>query len=564
MNNIIKKTTIYMSVILGTALVGASMAPTFANQEEIASLTSIEKGTRTIYDQYPEIEDISMGINQSAAVVNKNGQQEMYVWGYNGEDTGTLGNGETDPNVIYETPTLVENLPFDLATHEIKDISVGQAFSAMIVTDKTTNEDKLYTWGSHANFLLNTEAEERAANGEDDNIYTPTEIDKLDTFIPASTDGSGIDPNSPHGSIEGWELKKVEVGTNTAILVANDGTSDHLLTWGANSWRQLGIGRNAGTGERSYLMDITEEYQDLSLTNPWDTTYEIKDINASDFEIIVTVDQGANDAVYLWGRNQYGFNGIDGDGGNDRGFSPLMINSFTDADGNVIQGDIKDASVSDTNMSFILDDGTNDHLFIWGNNSNDVVFGNPTDGNVLAPYETYVTKDNEELLMVNSIKQGQMTVVKDTDTNEISVYANGLSTKGSLGLGTDNASVREPIEMLLPEGIQEVKQIVSNTNGTSIVINDGELDKVYTFGNNSNHTLGIQNGAGVANAPIVIDFAVEPEMGSSLINTISLVLMIITILAFIGVVIIFVVHKVHHKEAMNHIEENSLVAKEEE
>ena len=137
-------------------------------------------------------------------------------------------------------------------------------------------------------------------------------------------------------------IKQVSLGGEHSAVITNDGTNDHLYTWGNNNSGELGRkGDNKIPGEV------------IALNNKG----TIKQVSLGfNHSAAITTDAERKDHLYTWGSNQYGQLGRDGE-------------NKIPGEVNFKEETIKLVSLGGFHSAVITNDLINDHLYTWGRNN---------------------------------------------------------------------------------------------------------------------------------------------------------------------------------------------------
>jgi len=94
---------------------------------------------------------------------------------------------------------------------------------------------------------------------------------------------------------------QIELGGGFSTAIVNDGTKDHLYSWGGNGSGQLGLG---DLEERNTPQEVTKGSFALK------DGQSIKDISNGDHFAAAVVSDGTTDNLYTWGDNSFGQLGL--------------------------------------------------------------------------------------------------------------------------------------------------------------------------------------------------------------------------------------------------------------
>ena len=385
-------------------------------------------GNQSLDELYPsgyEITDFSIGNEYSAAIINDGINDHLYMWGDN--DFGQLGLGneknysipqevlDWDGNNTNGNQSLDELYP---SGYEITDFSLGAHHSGIIVNDRTS--DHLYMWGYNSNGQLGL--------GDDTDYNTPQEV--------IDWDGDNTNGNQELTNIypSGYEITDLSLGFEYSGVVINDGTSDHLYMWGDNDYGQLGLGSSVITDDPSGVKlykstpqkvldwDGNDTNGNQSLSSIYPSGYKITDLALGNSHSGIVVNVGTNDHLYMWGSNSHGKLGV----GNDTDYNTPQ--EVIDWDGNDTNGnqslssiypegyEITDFSLGFWHSGIVVNDGTSDHLYMWG----DDYYGQLGLGD---DYNEFYYNNPQEVLHINSLVFNHVEETTITETSfEFSFY----------------------------------------------------------------------------------------------------------------------------------------------
>ena len=388
--------------------------------------------------------------DHSFVIVSDGTKDHLFGWGNN--SVGQLGTGD---GIDRETPVEISIGDEFGDNKTIKQVSASlDSSSAAIVNDGTN--DHLYVWGRNNDGQLGT--------GDTKNVLIPTEI--------------SIGDDLGDGKI----IKQISLSSNTpgkgyfSAVVVSDGENDHLYTWGANKYGQL------GTGDKDSVLTPTE----ISISDSFDQTI-IKQISLGDEHSAAIVNDGRNDHLFMWGNNADCELGL-GKGAPSFELIPTETEIGAELDSKIIT----QISVGGDFSSAILNDGTSDHLYMWGDNTYDKLGTGLPDSKLWLPYEILTDEDNIKQI---SLGQNHAAAIVNDGTND-HLYAWGSNSSGQLGMGNhDNKDV--PTEVSIGddlEGNKIIKEVNANFDNTSAILNDGTNDHLYLWGDNDYGQLGIKKG----------------------------------------------------------------------
>ncbi len=235
---------------------------------------------------FTNVKDIDAGETHSGAILTDEEEiDHLYMWGK--YDFGQLGIGQPGGLI----PTYIKPTEVEFVEKEIKDISLGNGNSAVIVTDDK-GVDQLYTWGND-NFgqlgmpntsipfyspqniswkfsRYNLEMKELNINGENssivlidengnENLYAWGKNDHGQLGVPSDYISSSSTPQKILLSTEGEIKTQFGYGFASA-LVKDENEIEHFYIWGSDDKGQLGNGDQTGNvytpTENNYLTEI--------------------------------------------------------------------------------------------------------------------------------------------------------------------------------------------------------------------------------------------------------------------------------------------------------------------
>ncbi len=373
-----------------------------------------------------EIKQTSLGLQHSAAIIKDGNESstDLYTWGNN--DSGQLGLGNNDS---FNTPQKVTSLP----EGAIEQISLGSFHSGAVINDGTS--DSLYTWGNNDSGQLGL--------------------------------GDNVSYNEPKKviNLHDGEIEQISFGGFHSSAIVNDGTSNHLYVWGSNSKGQLGLGNKS---------DYSVPTEATTLPHG-----EIEKISLGNNHSVALTSDNEFDYLYTWG---YGYNGQLGLGDNEDSIIPEQIAKLP-------KGQIKDISASNNHNFVVVNSGGSDVLYTWGkNNSGQLGLGDEEDRNTAQKVTGLPDGEIEQI----SSGHGLHTMVLINDGTSDHLFSWGENFHGQLGLGDEkiNGNVNIPTEVTqLPPG--KIEQISSGITFSSIILKNDGKDYLYLCGQNDNGQLGL-------------------------------------------------------------------------
>ncbi len=515
MNNIIKKNTIIVSSIL-LSLISASAFVNGTNGVKETGSENTTLNTRNIYESHPKIKQIESSELRTFAVIDNGIEESLYVWGKNALGTGA---GKDEEKMIYYPMKLS---PKSWQGKEIKDISTGNSVSTAIIHDVVKDEDHLYTWGSNLyGGLLMPDVEQ--------NVYN---VGENEVVIPGTED---------------WELKDVAQAGDTVVLTANDGTKDRLFTWGIDV-------DSIEAGDNQPIVSHTEPVEfNIPLL---DDGGEITMLESSERDFTLVINDGSNDHIFSWGTNAKGETGV---GYKGKVLTPTEILIGVDME-------IVDLEVGKKNGAVSYNDAGVNHVLIWGDNASSQIFTS-TNNEEFTPIEIFKSSTEQ----VTDISLGDDEVFVNYDDGDIEkVYAWGNNFNGTtLGISLDNLDtstldtvIYEPTAISIDDNYGDIISIDTYKNHTFVTASNNEVDDsieyVFAFGLNNNSVLGAGEGIPSIRTPRIIDFNYgNVEEVDSLINKVSFWIMITSFIVLLISIVMFIHHKEVHKNAIEHINDNS-------
>ncbi len=356
-----------------------------------------------------DIEQISMGSNYSAAIVEEDGNGSLYTWG-NNED-GQLGLGD---ETIYTTPQKVD---FGDA-QDVEQISLGVNTSAAVV------DNQLYTWG-------NNDYDQLGLGDSADKAYnTP----QLVTLSPG-------------------DIEQLSVGDRTGGVVINESGNDSLYTWGYNAYGQLGYETWANEPEKVAALQ----------------GQDIEQISMGGNHSAAVVD----DKLYTWGANQAGELGYE----TDENVNPTP-NEVIFPDGEITQISMGKASQSQKGFSTAI---VGDDLYTWGDNSKGQLGYGTTNDDPNFTSTKVTGLPTGEIKQVSGGQEYTAAIVNDGTSDQL--YTWGENSQGKLGLGDDFTDV----EYNTPNEVWETPY-VNNENSSTKYDDEiaGTIQISYDFQSNVN------------------------------------------------------------------------------
>lgn len=169
----------------------------------------------------------------------------------------------------------------------------------------------------------------------------------------------------------------------------------------------------------------------------------------------------------------------------------------------------------------IVNDGTNDVLYMWGGNNNGQLGNGST---TPSPIPQAIDIDGSG----SAFDEGQLSnltcgdvftgIVVNDPTNGDTLYTWGRNDFGQLGLGISTPFVKSPTKVNEPDPAINIIELVFSTTSSGAIIDNNGTDEVYTWGDNTYNQLGYEGGMLFSNpTQVVIE---EPyDNISNLVNT---------------------------------------------
>ncbi len=219
------------------------------------------KSINTIYKQLSFGNDFSGVLlnNLDDGSTNDEGKDRLFVMGNNID--GQLYCDLPVSNQINESNLIAKD------NQEIKKIFFGNDFSSAIISDDGI--DNLYTWGSNDEGQL-------GLGIDDEKIVEPTKVN----FGSEQT------------------VSDVVLGSSFALAKTNDGTNDHVFSWGKNKEGELGLGNG---------------FSKLKYKSPQEIKSNLSNVNQISLggNSAIAIKQTDNDQfIYVWGDNANGQLGL--------------------------------------------------------------------------------------------------------------------------------------------------------------------------------------------------------------------------------------------------------------
>lgn len=427
-----------------------------------------------------KIKDVALGENFSFAVITDLKDKDLlFSWGAN--DVGQLGLGN---QTNFFTPQRVE-LPIE---GKIKSVEAGYKTASLIITD---NEDKehLYMWGENFNGQLGV--------GDTENRNKLTEV-----ILP-----------------EEGKIKFLNCSQSfNSMVITNSNGEDSLYTWGSNSQGQLGNG-SFGTN----VLIPTK------IKIPEKGNVKFLDSGRGHSALVVNDPTEDKDTLFTWGTNFFGQLGLGSNGQDSFAFIPTKVEALP-LDGRKI----KDVSLGSDDSFVLLTDGTNDTLYSWGyNTSGQLGVGDNNDRN--EPFEVG-TISNKEIKNIISGSYHASAIV--TNGTEEELYMWGDNVYSQLGNGNNSGnSEKNPIKIDLPIEGKIEKISLKVRHSSMIMIDNNNVYHLYMWGSNEQGELGLDSWAHV-NRPTELFFNISGKNKEKNSDALLITIIVLSVILVIGIIII--------------------------
>ena len=265
-----------------------------------------------------------------------------------------------------------------------------------------------------------------------------------------------IQVKGPNGL--GWltDIIAVAAGNQHSVALTGDG---HVLTWGGNSFGQLG---NASF-ESSYAPIYALDDEDMPLA-------DVIAIASGTNHVLVLTEENE---LWAWGKNENGQLANN----NPTSFNrPIRITGLP-------SNRIVQIVAGDAHSMVLLDNG---EIWSWGDNA----FGQLGIGNIVSSINpTRVIQDNgDPLTNIVSVAAGSFHSL--ALSNDGYIWAFGSNQDGQLGNGT-TADLSKPAKVQHPENGQALSEIVYIAAGSSHSLALQNSGDIWAWGDNKYGQLGI-------------------------------------------------------------------------
>lgn len=335
------------------------------------------------------LDDVSRNSVSRNAVINKNGVQELYVWGLN--TSGQLGLGHFN-NTIYPVKFNLEQFgKYDTIDFQYND-EFGTSYA--IVTEMDIK--RLYLWGINKNGQMGF--------NHKNNLHTPELVNTISLNNSDSID-------------------KVYITEGNIFIITwkNDIKNKLLFGAGKNDFGQLADG----------FTTSLSVFKQINLANNIGIIKFSSNFNVQS----VIIDTLAGQELYVWGLNTSGQLGFPGN--NNNVLSPTkhtnVIFNFTK---------LPSLEVSFGNSSYAWD-RTLSELYVWGKN-NVGQLGVSTSPSINTPTPLPISLLGNGVIFDVNIGTHDTSYAIVQINGNFEIYVWGLNTSGQLGLAGNTTNVLEP------------------------------------------------------------------------------------------------------------------------
>lgn len=397
------------------------------------------------------VESVNHSNQSSAAIVNNNGKQEIYVWGNN--YLGGLGLGD---QINRPNPTLLDSTKLGNYT-SIKKLTVSPYAHNMVAIVNTVHGEQIYVWG----------------NNNSGELGIPNNFQLSPILFDTSRFGEYTEIKKIHFSDSGIGL----ISNNSFAIVSTPQGVDKIYVWGYNKHGQLGLGdkepRLTPTLFNTSVFGAHEKIEEFMIGS---TSYAI-----------IRVDNYTQ-KLFLWGINSSGQCATNN---TEPVLSPRQLIStiFDDAK-------IKIVKINDFSIYMVLIKNGVDELYSWGlNNAGQV--GNGGFKNQTSPYRIPQSSLGGATQILD-INNGLGTAVRVMSNGLPKVYVWGFNAYGQLGLGDDENKTTPVLFNITKLGnaleiyewsFDSTKHFYSTSAFAYVRTASG--DRLFTWGNNQQGQLGL-------------------------------------------------------------------------
>ncbi|WP_378145493.1 RCC1 domain-containing protein [Cnuibacter sp. UC19_7] len=257
-------------------------------------------------------------------------------------------------------------------------------------------------------------------------------------------------------------------------VAADDGPSQHMLTWGYSTWGQTGT----GVPNDTLLTEPT-----LVATAPGIHLATIS--SSGDHALGVTVDG----AVWAWGQNTYGALGQD-PAALPESLVPVPVTSLP-------AGRYIEVAAGEDWSAALRDDGA---VFAWGWGASGQL-GNHTVTPEDQANPTPVRVEFPDGVLIQSIQAGALFGVAETPGGFIWTWGDNIY--GQLGGGPSVPVIRDhPGQVVMPENVDSFAQVSVSSISVGAITLDGQL---YGWGSNLDGNLAVGEFQGGSASPDEVD-----------------------------------------------------------
>ncbi|NOQ50074.1 MAG: hypothetical protein GQ557_00215 [Mycoplasmataceae bacterium] len=272
------------------------------------------------------INDLKISTQLATAWITYDDCDYIYQWGYN--QNYQIGNSDSNQKT-YSTPHLVN----EFSDQNIQIEFVDSSSIVSIVGVNNNGQEEVYVWGDNRFGQL----------GPNSGSITSSTPQKINWDF--NLDGT-YDEEIPAD----WSLKNVCVSDkNSSVVLTDDTDNDHFYIWGLNDYGQLGTESNDFQINNNPNEIKFSEYQ------------EINDVEITDENIALIINNGTKDQLWMWGYNQ---GGQLGNGNQVNNYVPTPV-IFPENYNNII-----DVELNYLSSLALIDTDDGQQLYVWGTNQN--------------------------------------------------------------------------------------------------------------------------------------------------------------------------------------------------